>query len=280
MHAFTAGDYDVLLASTIIENGIDIPNVNTMIVHGAQRFGLAQLYQLRGRVGRSNQLAYCYLLVPGDRVLSEAARKRLAAIREFTDLGAGFRIAARDLEIRGAGNLLGAEQSGHIAAVGIETYLKLLEETVRELKGEEVAEAPSAAIDLPVPMSIPQEYVENANLRMELYRKIAAAEESEEEVLAELADRFGPPPPAVRTLVQVASLKRLAESLRIQSISAKGGELVIRLRRDARVDVDRLIELVSTRPGASFSPSGVLTLDAGRGALLSTAHETLSALAS
>ena len=281
MHAFTRGDYDLLLATTIIENGIDIPNVNTMIVHRADRFGLAQLYQLRGRVGRSNQLAYCYLLVPGDRVLSETARKRLAAIREFTDLGAGFRIAARDLEIRGAGNLLGAEQSGHIAAVGIETYLKMLEETVREMKGEEVAEAPSAAIDLPVPMSIPQDYVGNANLRMELYRKIAAAEESEEEVLAELADRFGPPPESVRTLVEVAALKRLAESLRVQSISAKGGELVIRLRRDARVDVDRLIELVSTRPGASFSPSGVLTLTAGSGAaLLAGARATLSALAS
>ncbi len=281
MHAFTRREFDVLLATTIIENGIDIPNVNTMIVHGAQRFGLAQLYQLRGRVGRSNQLAYCYLLVPGDRVLSEAARKRLAAIREFTDLGAGFRIAARDLEIRGAGNLLGAEQSGHIGAVGIETYLKLLEETVRELKGEEVAEAPSAAIDLPVPMSIPQDYVDNANLRMELYRKIAAAEESQEEIVAELTDRFGPPPPAVRTLIEVAALKRLAESLRIQSISSKGSELVIRLRRDARVDIDRLIELVSTRPGASFSPSGVLTLTAGGGgALLAAAQETLAALAS
>ncbi len=281
MHAFTRREFDVLLATTIIENGIDIPNVNTMIVHGAQRFGLAQLYQLRGRVGRSNQLAYCYLLVPGDRVLSEAARKRLAAIREFTDLGAGFRIAARDLEIRGAGNLLGAEQSGHIGAVGIETYLKLLEETVREMKGEEVAEAPSAAIDLPVPMSIPQEYVENANLRMELYRKIAAAEESEDEVIAELTDRFGPPPAAVRTLIQVAALKRLAEALRIQSISFKGSELVIRLRRDARIDVDRLIEMVSTTPGASFSPSGVLTLTAagGGGVLLAAARETLQALA-
>jgi transcription-repair coupling factor (superfamily II helicase) len=279
MHAFTRGDFDVLLATTIIENGIDIPNVNTMIVHRADRFGLAQLYQLRGRVGRSNQLAYCYLLVPGDRILSEPARKRLAAIREFTDLGAGFRIAARDLEIRGAGNLLGAEQSGHIAAVGIETYLKLLEEAVREMKGEEVAEAPSAAIDLPVAMSIPQDYVDNANLRMELYRKIAAAEESEDEVVAELTDRFGPPPPAVRTLIEVAALKRLAESLRVQSISAKGSEISIRLRRDARVDVDRLIELVSTRPGASFSPSGVLTLTAGGGALIATARETLAALA-
>jgi transcription-repair coupling factor (superfamily II helicase) len=280
MHAFTRGDFDVLLATTIIENGIDIPNVNTMIVHRADRFGLAQLYQLRGRVGRSNQLAYCYLLVPQDRVLSEQARKRLSAIREFTDLGAGFRIAARDLEIRGAGNLLGAEQSGHIGAVGIETYLKLLDETVREMRGETVEETPSAAIDLPVPMAIPETYVDNANLRMELYRKIAAAEESEQEVLAELTDRFGAPPPSVKSLVEVAALKRLAESLRVQSISAKGGELTIRLRRDARIDIDRLIEMVSTRPGASFSPSGVLTLAAGRGAQMVTiARETLAELA-
>jgi transcription-repair coupling factor (superfamily II helicase) len=277
MHAFTRGDFDVLLASTIIENGIDIPNVNTMIVHRADRFGLAQLYQLRGRVGRSNQLAYCYFLVPEDRVLSEPARKRLAALREFSDLGAGFRIAARDLEIRGAGNLLGGEQSGHIGAVGIETYLKLLEETVRELRGEAVEEAPSVALDLAVPMSIPQDYVEDANLRMELYRKIA--EEPEREVMAELADRFGPPPPAVEALVEVAGLKRLAESLRVQSIAAKGGELVIRLRRDARIDVERLIEMVSNRPGASFSPTGVLTLPGGRGRqLVAAARETLEVL--
>jgi transcription-repair coupling factor (superfamily II helicase) len=283
MHAFTNGEMDLLLATTIIENGIDIPNVNTMIVHRADRFGLAQLYQLRGRVGRSNQLAYCYLMVSADRVLSEPARKRLGAIREFTDLGAGFRIAARDLEIRGAGNLLGGEQSGHIAAVGIETYLKLLEETVRELRGESVAEAPSVAIDLPVPMSIPQGYVDDANLRMELYQKIAAAESAEREMLAELADRFGPPPQAVRTLVEVAALKRLAESLRVQSIAAKGHELTIRLRRDARIDVARLIDLVSKTPGASFSPTGVLTLttQAGGGGqqLLATARATLEELA-
>ncbi len=281
MHAFTRGDFDVLLATTIIENGIDIPNVNTMIVHRADRFGLAQLYQLRGRVGRSNQLAYCYLLVAGDRILSESARKRLEAIREFTDLGAGFRIAARDLEIRGAGNLLGAEQSGHIAAVGIETYLKMLEETVRELQGEAVPETPSAAIDLPVAMTIPVEYVPDANLRMELYRKIADGEQADQEVLAELTDRFGPPPVPVRKLVEVAGLKRLAESLRVQSISAKGTELVFRLRRDARVDLERLIELVSTRPGASFSPTGVLTVRAeSAAAMLPTARETLEALAS
>jgi transcription-repair coupling factor (superfamily II helicase) len=278
MHAFTRGDFDVLLATTIIENGIDIPNVNTMIVHRADRFGLAQLYQLRGRVGRSNQLAYCYFLVPGDRVLSEQARKRLAALREFSDLGAGFRIAARDLEIRGAGNLLGGEQSGNIGTVGIETYLKLLEETVRELRGETVEEAPSVALDLPVAMSIPQDYVDDANLRMELYRKIA--EEPEREMLAELTDRFGPPPPTVEALVEVAALKRLAESLRVQSISAKGGELVIRLRRDARVDVERLIEMVSNLPGASFSPTGALTIPSGGGRqLVATARETLESLA-
>jgi transcription-repair coupling factor (superfamily II helicase) len=277
MHAFTRGDFDVLLATTIIENGIDIPNVNTMIVHRADRFGLAQLYQLRGRVGRSNQLAYCYFLVPEDRILSEQARKRLAALREFSDLGAGFRIAARDLEIRGAGNLLGGEQSGHIGAVGIETYLKLLEETVRELRGESVEEAPSVALDLPVPMSIPAEYVDDANLRMELYRKIS--EEPEREMLAELADRFGPPPAAVQTLVEVAALKRLAESLRVQSISAKSGELIIRLRRDARIDVERLIEMVSNLPGASFSPTGVLTLPGGGARqLVATARETLESL--
>jgi transcription-repair coupling factor (superfamily II helicase) len=281
MHAFTAGEYDVLLATTIIENGIDIPNVNTMIVHRADRFGLAQLYQLRGRVGRSHQLAYCYLLVPGDRVLSEAARKRLAAIREFTDLGAGFRIAARDLEIRGAGNLLGAEQSGHIAAVGIETYLKMLEDTVREMSGEEVEEGPSVAIDLPVAMSIPESYVTDANLRMEIYRKIAAGESPDGEVVDELRDRFGAPPPAVMTLLEVAALKRTAEGLRVQSVSAQGSDLVIRLRRDARVDVERLIELVSERSGASFSPTGVLTLSGvgGGAAMLAAARATLEELA-
>ncbi len=260
MHAFVAGEYDLLLATTIIENGIDIPNVNTMIVHRADRFGLAQLYQLRGRVGRSDQLAFCYLLVSSDRILTQDARKRLDAIREFTELGAGFRVAGRDLEIRGAGNLLGAEQSGHIAAVGIETYLKMLEETVAELKGETPEEAPSVALDLPVAATIPKDYVGDANLRMEIYRRLATGGEAEEEVLAELRDRFGPPPDGVRSLIRVAALKRRAEDLRLQSISARGGRLVLRLRHDARVDPERLIELVSGRAGSRFSPSGALTL--------------------
>ncbi len=279
MHAFTAREYDVLLATTIIENGIDIPNVNTMIVHRADRFGLSQLYQLRGRVGRSSQLAYCYLLVPQDRVLSEQARKRLAALREFTDLGAGFRIAARDLEIRGAGNLLGAEQSGHIAAVGIETYLKMLEETVRELRGEAVPEAPSTAIDLPVPLSIPESYIADANLRMETYRAVVAGDRGEDEILAELRDRFGPPPPEVESLLQVAALKRVAEALRVQSIGTRKGEVVIRLRQDAQVDVDRLVEMVRSREGVAFSPTGVLTVAIGGDGLVGTARRTLEELA-
>ncbi len=279
MHAFTAHEFDVLLATTIIENGIDIPNVNTMIVHRADRFGLAQLYQLRGRVGRSNQLAYCYLLVPRDRVLSEDARKRLAAIREFSDLGAGFRIAARDLEIRGAGNLLGAEQSGHIAAVGIETYLKMLEEAVRELRGETVVEAPSTTIDLPVPLSIPEEYVSDTNLRMEIYRKIAAAEEEQDDLLAELEDRFGTAPSSIRTLLRVSAVKRQAEALRVQSISSQRGKLVVRLRQDALVDVERLIAYVSENPGATFSPTGVLTLSAAGGeSVLEQTQQVLAAL--
>ncbi len=280
MHAFVNGDYHLLLATTIIENGIDIPNVNTMIVHRADRFGLSQLYQLRGRVGRSDQLAYCYLLVPQDRVLSQEARKRLDAIREFTELGAGFRVAGRDLEIRGAGNLLGSEQSGHIAAVGIETYLKMLEEMVAELKGEAPQEAPSVALDLPVPMAIPEDYVSEANLRMEIYRRLATGDESEEALLAELRDRFGPPPESVLTLLQVAGIKRLAESLYLQAISARNGKLVLRLRQDAKVEPQRLIDLVSQRPKTHFSPSGALTLDGVPTAdILDTARRVLEHLA-
>ncbi|HVS66611.1 MAG TPA: transcription-repair coupling factor [Thermoanaerobaculia bacterium] len=279
MREFKAGEMDLLLATTIIENGIDIPNVNTMIVHRADRFGLAQLYQLRGRVGRSDQLAFCYLLVPPDTILTEVARRRLLAIREFSELGAGFRVAARDLEIRGAGNLLGAEQSGHIAELGIETYLKMLEDCVRELRGETTEAAPSAHLDLPVVATIPKEYVAETNLRMEIYRRFAAGDESGERIVDELRDRFGPPPESVATLARLADLKRLAERLRVQSIRAKKSSLVFQLRRDARIDVEVLIGLVSEREDASFSPDGVLTLGGvPPGESLSVALETLAAI--
>ena len=279
MHAFTAGEYDVLLATTIIENGIHIPRVNTMLVHHADRFGLAQLYQLRGRVGRSSERGYCYLLVPADRVLSQTARKRLDALRDFSELGAGFRIAARDLEIRGAGNLLGAEQSGHIVAVGIETYMKMLEDCLRELRGEVVEEGPSTTLDLPVPMSIPPDYVQDPNVRLEIYRKLAMAEGTAEELLAELRDRFGVPPSEVQQLVAVSQLKTLAESLRVQSVSWQRGELLFRFRQNARIDPDRLIELMA-EGGARFSPEGVLALKpASANQMLGVARETLQRLA-
>ena len=196
-----------------------------------------------------------------DRVLSPEARKRLDAIREFTELGAGFRVAGRDLEIRGAGNLLGAEQSGHIAAVGIETYLRMLEETVAELNGEAPEEElPSVVLDLPVPMSIPEDYVGDPNLRIELYRRLASAEEERADLLEELRERFGPVPPSVETLVDASRLKRRAEALKLQAISARGGRLVLRLRQDSTVSPETLIAMVSDRPDTAFSPSGALTL--------------------
>lgn len=261
MRAFKAREHDLLLATTIIENGIDIPNVNTMLVHRADNFGLGQLYQLRGRVGRSDQLGFCYLMVPGDRVLKQDARKRLQTIEEFSELGAGFRVAGRDLEIRGAGNLLGAEQSGHISDVGIETYLRMLEQTIKELRGEVVEELPSASIDLPLDMTIPTTYVRDDNLRMEVYSRLASADEIGEALIEELEDRFGPVPGSVRVLAEAARLKQQAEKLRIQSISAQGDVLSFRLRRDARVDVERLIQLVSERGDSAFTPSGVLRLE-------------------
>jgi transcription-repair coupling factor (superfamily II helicase) len=280
MHAFTAGEYDVLLATTIIENGIHIPRVNTMLVHQADRFGLAQLYQLRGRVGRSSERGYCYLLVPADRVLSQTARKRLDALRDFSELGAGFRIAARDLEIRGAGNLLGAEQSGHIVAVGIETYMKMLEDCLRELRGETLEEGPSTTLDLPVAMSIPPDYITDPNVRLEVYRKLAVARESAEELLAEMRDRFGVPPGEVEQLVAVSRLKRQAESLRVQSVSWQRGELLFRFRQNARIDPDRLIELMR-EGGARFSPDGILALRPKSGEqMLEAARSILERLAS
>ncbi|MCP4202134.1 MAG: transcription-repair coupling factor [bacterium] len=279
MHAFKAGEHDLLLASTIIENGIDIPNVNTILVHRADRFGLAQLYQLRGRVGRSRRLAFCYLLTPPRQALTELSRKRLEAIREFTELGAGFRVAARDLEIRGAGDLLGAEQSGHISAVGLETYLKMLDETVRELQGEEIAESISTAIELPFELVVPEDYVAEQNLRLELYRQIAAGEGASEDLIAELRDRYGEPPKAVYRLLEVSALRRSAEELRVQSITGGSGALKIRFRHDTRIAADDLIRFVGERDQLSFSPSGVLTwAGVPDERLVARAHEVLEEL--
>ena len=261
MLAFIERQYDVLLATTIIENGIDIPACNTILINHAERFGLSQLYQLRGRVGRSDRLAFCYLLVPSDRVLSGDARKRLAAIQEFSDLGAGFRIAARDLEIRGAGNILGGEQSGQIAAVGFEMYTKLLEETVREMKGERIEEEIETSMNLGVDIYIPREYIGEENLRMTFYKKIASASSEERltDIRNEMRDRFGAVPPAVDALLHFVQVKWFAKSLGVLSVVREGARGVVKLTPHAKVDPNKLLVFLSEQPEAKFSPNGVLS---------------------
>jgi len=262
MMAFIAKEFDVLLATTIIENGIDIPAANTILINHAERFGLSQLYQLRGRVGRSDRLAFCYLLVPSDRVLSGDARKRLGAIQEFSDLGAGFRIAARDLEIRGSGNLLGGEQSGQIAAVGFEMYTKLLEETARELRGEKVEEEIESQISLGLDIYIPRDYIEDESIRMTLYKKIAAARDEKrlDEIRTEMRDRFGALPPNVEHLVEFIALRLLARKIGVLSIVRERNIAAVKLHPSAKIDPARLLGLLEDDPEAKFSPAGVLTL--------------------
>ena len=261
MLRFFSREADVLLATAIVENGLDIPSANTILIDRADTFGLAQLYQLRGRVGRSDKPAYAYLLVDEKAALSEIARQRLASIREFCDLGAGFRIAAKDLEIRGSGNILGGEQSGHIAAVGFETYLTLLEEAIREMRGEEALPERAVTLSLGLDLAIPHAYVEDENWRMMIYKKVARARDDAalEETAREIADRFGDPPPVVRRLIEYARLRSRAERLGITSITRQAGRVHVRFAEDARVDGERLLEFVKQTPGSSFSPARVLS---------------------
>ncbi|MEW6273737.1 MAG: transcription-repair coupling factor [Bacillota bacterium] len=222
---FIEGFYDILVCTTIIENGLDIPNVNTLIVKDAQNLGLAQLYQLRGRVGRSNRLAYAYFTFRRDQVLSELAEKRLAAIREFTEFGSGYKIAMRDLEIRGAGNLLGPEQHGHIAAVGFDLYCRMLAEAVQEAKGEPVQRPLETTVELPVEAYIPESYIPDPNQKVDIYRRLAAVRKEEEvsDLEDELVDRFGDLPEPTRNLLTVAQLRALAGRLGIKNIIGQDG---------------------------------------------------------
>ncbi len=263
MLGFVNRQFDVLLATTIVENGLDIPNANTIIINRADRYGLSQLYQLRGRVGRSDRPAYAYLLIPPQEALSPVARKRLAAIREFSDLGSGFRVAALDLEIRGAGNLLGGEQSGHIDAVGFEMYMKLLEETVRELKGEEIEDDLRATVNLRVDLKIDDSYVPDMNQRLMVYRKVAAARSDQEleAVLAEVKDRYGPLPAAILNLAEYGRLRITADRLGVESIDREGRFVVIKFRPVGKVDPARLIKVVTQESGISLIPPGTLRLD-------------------
>ena len=259
---FVARKYDVLLATTIVENGLDIPNANTIIINRADRYGLSQLYQLRGRVGRSDRPAYAYLLIPPEDSLSAVAKKRLAAIKEFSDLGSGFRVAALDLEIRGAGNLLGGEQSGQIDAVGFELYMKLLEQTVRELKGEEIEDDLRATVNLRVDLRIDESYVPDMNQRLMLYRKVAAArgEDEVDRVLDEASDRYGPLPASVLNLADYGRIRIMADRLGVDSIDRDGRLVVLKFRPQARVDPARIVSLVRQRPDLTLVPPAALRL--------------------
>ena len=243
---FYEGKFDVLLCTTIIEAGLDVPRANTLIVLDADRFGLAQLYQLRGRVGRSNRLAYAYLTVNPAKVLTEAADKRLNAIREFTEFGSGFRVAMRDLEIRGAGNLLGAEQSGFMASVGYDLYVKMIEESVRELRGDASQGDVETRVDLKVDAYLPQEYVTSDILRVEMYKRIASIRDrdSREDLIEELIDRFGDPNRPVMNLVEIAHLKALCEKLGVDNVGMKGQDMALRFAISANPDVLRLLTAV------------------------------------
>ena len=263
MLGFVEHRFDVLLATTIVENGLDIPNANTIIINRADRYGLSQLYQLRGRVGRSDRPAYAYLLIPPKEALSPVARKRLAAIKEFSDLGSGFRVAALDLEIRGAGNLLGGEQSGHIDTVGFEMYMKLLEEAVRELKGEEIEDDTRAIVNLRVDLKIEDGYIPDMNQRLMVYRRIAAARSEKElgSVLDDIRDRYGPAPDSVLNLAEYGRIRVLADHLGVDSIEREARIIVIKFRPQAKVDPTRLIKVIHDHPGAVLVPPASLKLD-------------------
>jgi transcription-repair coupling factor (superfamily II helicase) len=260
MLKFMRGEYDVLVATSLIENGLDIPRANTIIVNHADKLGLADLYQLRGRVGRSNRRAYAYFLIGSEESLTAIARRRLAALKEFSDLGAGFRLAALDLELRGAGNLLGAEQHGHLNAIGIDLYLKMLEQTVEELRGAPAKLEVRTSLNLGLDIKIPDPYIPDENQRLRMYKRISSAATPTEraDLEAELADRFGPIPQSVSNLLDYALLKTAAERLLVQTIERKGDEVWIKFHEQAPVDPLRVAQFVRRRKEASFRPDRVL----------------------
>jgi len=234
---FVTGRTDVLVATTIIESGLDIPNANTIFIHQADQYGLADLHQLRGRVGRYKHRAYCYLMLEEGKTLTSTAARRLKAVEEFSELGAGFKIALRDLEIRGAGNILGTEQSGHIAAVGYELYCQLLENAVRALKREPLKEHRHVAIDLPVSAYLPVEYVPPGRQKIEMYRKVSNVQSREqlEQVRDEFRDRFGPLPPQVEMLLELRELQLVAATWQIDDIHLEDDYVVFGYRNPKKI---------------------------------------------
>ena len=269
MLSFIEGHVHVLVCTTIVETGLDIPNVNTIIIQNADFMGLSQLYQLRGRVGRSNRLAYAYLMYQKDKILDEVAQKRLQTIRDFTEFGSGFKIAMRDLEIRGAGNLLGAEQHGHMDAVGYDTYCKLLAEAVSELKGEVPrAKDFETTVDLAVSAFIPEYFIEDEAQKLEIYKKIAMIQNIQDlnDMQEEIEDRFGDLPQPVQTLLDIALLKAQAHSFGVISVAEKQKRLIITFKGDADLDVDKLIAFVTKETGRilfTMAPNPYLTWGLG-----------------
>jgi transcription-repair coupling factor (superfamily II helicase) len=267
MLKFIRDEADVMVATTIVENGLDIPRANTILINRADRLGLAELYQLRGRVGRSHQRAYAYLLVPPDTALSEIARKRLSAMKEFSELGAGFRIAALDLELRGAGNMLGRQQHGHIEAIGFDMYCQMLERAVSKLKGEESVPELRTTLSLGLDVRIPENYIPSENLRLRTYKRISsiASQEEKQDVHRELTDRFGAPPATVENLLEYAVLKSTCERLRISAVERQGNRIAIRFHAETPLDPATLVKVVRSRKGIKLDPSGVLWLETTRG---------------
>lgn len=252
MYDFVSGEIDVLVSTTIIETGLDIPNVNTMIIHDADQLGLSQLYQLRGRVGRSNRTAYAFLMYRRNKVLKEIAEKRLQAIRDFTELGSGFKIAMQDLEIRGAGNLLGQRQSGHMNVVGYDLYCKLLNEAVKRKRGEEVIDEINVTVDLEIDAYIPDTYIVNENQKMDIYKRIATISSSDEanDMRDELTDRFGAVPKAVENLLQVALLRTLAREVYVTDINQKGRNLELKVLPNASFRTEKIGAFIASFKGA------------------------------
>jgi transcription-repair coupling factor (superfamily II helicase) len=251
MHRFIHGGFHVLVSTTIIENGIDIPNVNTIIIDRADLYGVSQLYQLRGRVGRSDRVAYAYLFYPRDRALSEVAMKRLQVISDFTELGSGFKIAMKDMEIRGAGNLLGREQSGDIYSVGFDLYLRLLDEAVHRLENAQYEAETETLLELEYTGFIPNAYIDGAQEKMEVYKKIASVKTRDEleSLHGELMDRFGPPPDEAASLLSLAEIRIICRDISVFSLKEKGGSVRVEFGKVSKVKIERLLRLMKESSG-------------------------------
>ncbi|MBO7530212.1 MAG: transcription-repair coupling factor, partial [Lachnospiraceae bacterium] len=259
MYDFVNGDIDILVSTTIIETGMDIPNVNTLIIYDADRFGLSQLYQLRGRVGRSSRVAFAFLMYRKNKVLSEVAEKRLGAVREFTDLGSGYRIALRDLEIRGAGNLLGRTQHGHMEAVGYDLYCKMLGEAVGRLKGDDMPEEFTTVVNLDIDAFIPREYIFNEEQKLDMYKRIASIENENDmgDMRDELLDRFGKLPLSAENLLKVAYMRRLGHNVYLTEIKGGKGEVTFSFKADAKVNPSVIPNILAKhKKHLSFSANG------------------------